>query len=363
MTNQKSHIGIIGAGKIGSAINNLMIGGDLGYEVAIADQFEHNTNFSNYHCVKIGRCTDSLNEFVRGKDVIVNALPFHLNIDVWRACLNENVPYFDLSEDDALDVYISEQVQIRETIPFTMPHCGLAPGISTVIADSLTQKYNTINDVKIRVGALSQHASNKLKYHTSWSGDGLVNEYKGMCQTVFNGKYQEVKALNGYELLTIDGHDYEAFNTAGGIGTYAKTLAGQETNSINANYKTIRRIGHHNYVDFLFNDLKLCDSTLVDIFKNHVSDTRDDCVIIYVVVSGIDMQDNKTESTYAKLFYPDFIHGRRYTAIELTTAAGLIGAVELFTRRILPQEGYYRQEDMSYKKYLETRLGKLVYNK
>ena len=46
----------------------------------------------------------------------------------------------------------------------------------------------------------------------------------------------------------------------------------------------------------------------------------------------------KQKSTYARLFYPDFIHGRRYTAIELTTAAGLIGAVELFTRRLLPQE-------------------------
>jgi len=366
MTNQKSHIGIIGAGKIGSAINNLMIGGDLGYEVSIADQFEHNTNFSNYHCVKIGRCNESLQAFVSGKDVIVNALPFHLNIDVWRACLAENVPYFDLSEDDALDVYLSEQSELLSLsgkIPFTMPHCGLAPGVSTVIAVSLVKNYDSINDVKIRVGALSQHSSNKLKYHTSWSGDGLVNEYKGMCQTVSDGKYQEVKALNGYELLTIDGNYYEAFNTAGGIGTYAKTLAGQDTNSINANYKTIRRIGHHDYVDFLFNDLKLCDTTLVDIFNNHVSDTRDDCVIIYVVVNGSDGDNNKKESTYARVFYPDFIHGRRYTAIELTTAAGLIGAVELFLGKRLAQDGYFRQEDMSFKKYLSTKLGNTVYNK
>ena len=102
MTNQKSHIGIIGAGKIGSAINNLMIGGDLGYEVAIADQFEHNTEFSNYHCVKIGRCADSLNEFVRGKDVIVKAFQFNLIKNVWIACLIENFPYFILSKNKTL---------------------------------------------------------------------------------------------------------------------------------------------------------------------------------------------------------------------------------------------------------------------
>jgi len=361
MTNQKPHIGIIGAGRIGSAIHNLMIGGDLGYEVTIADVFETNSNFTNYECVDVND-ESSVDEFVYNKTAIVNALPYHLNIKLWNSCKNQNTPYFDLSEDEGLDKYIEMHYDV-ENIQFTMPHCGLAPGISTVIADSLVKKFDIVEDVKIRVGALSQHASNKLKYHTSWSGDGLVNEYKGMCQTVFNGKYQEVKALNGYEVLTIDGHDYEAFNTSGGIGTYAHTLADQDTDNINANYKTIRRLGHHDYADFLFNDLRLCDSTLVDIFNNHVTATTDDCVIIYVVVNGLDTKGKKIEETYTETFYPEMIQGRRYTAIELTTAAGVIGAVEMFVSRILPTHGYFRQEDMSYKKYLGTKLGNLIYNK
>ena len=152
--------------------------------------------------------------------------------------------------------------------------------MSTVVAKGLSTE-NT-KDIKIRVGALSNNATNKLRYHASWSGDGLVNEYTGDCNIIRDGKLCAEQALTGYERVTIDGVEYEAFNTSGGIGSFANTLSEGDNNISNANYKTLRRVGHHDYVDFLFNDLKLSKGELKNIFKNNIPTTTNDCVVVYV---------------------------------------------------------------------------------
>jgi saccharopine dehydrogenase-like NADP-dependent oxidoreductase len=298
-----------------------------------------------------GHCTQ-FNQFVNGKTLIVNALPFHQNINLYKACFELGVPYFDLSEDDALDKFIDTLKS--DKIPFTMPHCGLAPGMSTVVANYLLQDIENPTSVKIRVGALSQNASNKLRYYTSWSGEGLVNEYIGDCQVLVDGKYNTVDALTGYEKLTLDGSEYEAFNTSGGLGTFAKSLDGKY-DSLNLNYKTLRRVGHHDYVDFLFNEMNIPQKDLTKIFSR-IPKTRKDEVILYASVSGVGKED---ERTYFKVFRPDGINGRSLTAIEYTTAIGLLAMVELYILGKIPQDGYVRQEDVSWKDTLSTTFGSL----
>ena len=361
----KIHIGILGAGKIGTAIYNLLVISGFDYDITVADQnILNDINTCDFQRLEIGEdecmLDDEFDKFVKDKTLIINALPYHLNFTAYKTCLEYNIPYFDLSEDDFLDKWIARGEYISSTrtgVSFTMPHCGLAPGLSTVIANYLMEDFSTVHNLKIRVGALSQHSSNKLKYHTSWSSDGLVNEYKGNCQVVSDGKYAEVPALCGHEKLTINGQDYESFNTSGGIGTFAKTLAEQQKRCVNANYKTIRRIGHLDYVDFLFNDLDLPNDMLVDIFRNHVTQTTKDCVIIFIEIDGDNKIVGRTGKIYTKTFYPDSIQGRTFTAIELTTAVGLVAMVELFLDKKLPQEGYVKQESVNWNDVLNTAYG------
>ena len=352
MKNQDIHIGIVGAGNIGSTIYQLLVSGGMSYKVSIADQTEKKNIFiadDNY--VKLEKGSTQFNQFVNGKTLIVNALPYHQNINLYKACQSAGVAYFDLSEDDGLDKYIASS---HQGIPFTMPHCGLAPGMSTVVANHLLKGIENPTSVKIRVGALSQNASNKLRYYTSWSGEGLVNEYLGDCQVLENGKYNTVDALTGYEKITLDGREYEAFNTSGGLGTFAKSLAGQY-DSLNLNYKTLRRIGHHDYVDFLFNDLKIPQTVLTGIFSK-IPKTRKDAVILYASASGKGMDD---ERSYLKIFRPRDINGRHLTSIEYTTAIGLLTMMELYLTEKIPQEGYVRQEDVSWKDATSTTFGSI----
>ena len=371
MNNRDIHIGIVGAGRIGSAIYELLVSDNLSYKVSITDRkspASYSSWFNNYVQLKVIKPTyvgegTQFKEFVNDKTLIINALPYTENINLFQSCFDANVPYFDLSEDNGLDNYIKRGMP---SIPFTMPHCGLAPGMSTVIANHLISDFKIVKDVNIRVGALSQNATNKLRYHTSWSGDGLVNEYLGDCQVVQKGKFGIVPALSGYEKITIDGHEYEEFHTSGGIGTFAKTLSdihpSVKVDGLNVNYKTLRRIGHHDYVDFLVNDLGLPQHELTKIFKNHIPTTKKDVVILYVNVHGSSddthyYDTQYSERTYLKVFKPEIINGRYMTAIEYTTAIGMLAMVELYLKEKLPQEGYVKQESVKLTDALYTNFG------
>ena len=113
MTNEETHIGIVGAGTIGSTIYDLLASTGCGYKISIADQINRPAKIpeENYVRLKVtkptydGECTQ-FNQFVSGKTLIINALPFHQNINLYKACITYDVPYFDLSEDDSLDKHI-----------------------------------------------------------------------------------------------------------------------------------------------------------------------------------------------------------------------------------------------------------------
>ena len=349
MVRKEHSIGIAGGGRIVKAIYHLLLDGNICNNVTVMDIAPRPDDIAESDYVQ---SDGTFKEFVKGKTLVINALPYTKNKELWLECFKNKVAYFDLSEDEGLDLSLGVKFdEDNSDIPFTMPHCGLAPGMSTVIANSLLREQESVTDVKIRVGALSNNSTNKLKYHTSWSGEGLVNEYRGDCHVVRDGKFKLEPALSGCEIVTLDGTEYEAFNTSGGIGTLAWTLS-KTDKKLNVDYKTLRRVGHHDYVDFLFNDLGLTEEKLVDIFKNHVPSTQNDCVLIYVQAG---------EREYYKKFTPMMIGGRRYTAIELTTAIGLISMVELYLKGKLAASDYYKQEQVKFEDVLGTTYGEVYH--
>ena len=131
----------------------------------------------------------------------------------------------------------------------------------------------------------------------------------------------------GCEEIEIDGQLYEAFNTSGGLGSLADTFgAGVES----MDYKTIRYPGHCEQMRLLMNGLKLNHDrgTLKRILENAVPQTLQDVVIIYVAVTGL--QDGELrEENYVNKVYPQVISGRLWSAIQVTTAAGLCAVLDL----------------------------------
>jgi len=220
----------------------------------------------------------------------------------------------------------------------------------------MTRKFESLRDVHMRVGALPVYPTNALKYNLTWSTDGLINEYCNPCESIIDRVRRETLALEEMEAFSLDGIAYEAFNTSGGLGTLCETLSGRVEN---LNYKTVRYPGHRDLVKMLIRDLRLGQrrELLKDVLEASVPMTHQDVVLVFVTVSG--MQDIRlTQESFAKKIYSKTLGTRLYSAIQITTAAGVCAMVDLVREGALPQRGFVRQEDADLERFLANRFGR-----
>ncbi|HSM91057.1 MAG TPA: saccharopine dehydrogenase C-terminal domain-containing protein [Desulfobacterales bacterium] len=352
-------IGLLGAGKVGLTIAAMLESCDFCRETHLADVrggvVRPPLSKLRYETLDF---TDSLklDAFIKGKTAVVSAAPFYLNREIATACARHRVAYFDLTEDVETTAAVRRLAE-KASVPF-MPQCGLAPGAINIIGSNLAQDLPSVRSLELRVGALPLYASNSMKYYLSWNTAGLINEYCHLCDMLYGGQRLQAKALEGIERMTLDGTEYEAFYTSGGVGTLCETYEGKVRE---LNYKTIRYPGHRDLMKFLLYDLNLIDNRklLTEIFDQEVPTTETDVVIIYVNVVGQDEQGVKQRS-FAKKIYGDLLDGRRYSAIQLSTAAGLAAVLELYAGGRLGS-GFVKQESVKLSDFLSTRWGGRIY--
>jgi saccharopine dehydrogenase-like NADP-dependent oxidoreductase len=349
-------IALLGAGHIGQTIARLLAAsGD--YRVTVVDKSEA----ALQRLVGPGittRVADSddhaaLLAAMRGHDTVINALPYHLALTAATLAKEAGCHYFDLTEDVAATRAI-KQLAVGARTAF-MPQCGLAPGFIGIVAQHLSQGFDTLHDVKMRVGALPAFPTNALKYNLTWSVDGLINEYCHPCEAIRNGQNIDVLALEGLEHFSLDGTEYEAFNTSGGLGTLCETLAGRVRN---LDYKSVRYPGHQALMKMLLEDLQLRDDqqTLKDILRRSVPGTMQDVVLVFVTVSGL-RGGSLVQEVFARKIFADRSESAPLSAIQITTAAGICAAVDLFREGRLPQRGFIRQEQVELPAFLANRFG------
>ena len=287
---------------------------------------------------------------------MISALSFRFNPGVALAALNAGVNYFDLTED----IETAEQVQrvaaAARPGQIFMPQCGLAPGVISILAYSLTRPFDSLDTLHMRVGALPQFPSNALNYNLTWSTDGLINEYCNPCQAIYEGHGLEVLPLEGLESFSLDGVRYEAFNTSGGLGTLCATLDGRVRE---LNYRTIRYAGHRDLMAFLLNDLRLSQrrELLKDILEKAIPITYQDVVVIFCSVTGW-QEGQFVQLSDARKIYNQTIHGRNWSAIQITTAAGVCAALDLHVAGKLPSTGFVKQEQIDFEDFLRNRFGR-----
>ncbi|MGY3146477.1 saccharopine dehydrogenase-like NADP-dependent oxidoreductase [Bradyrhizobium sp. USDA 3397] len=352
---------VIGAGKIGGAIASML--GDTGdYKVDIADRSaEQLAKIDRHPAVSTATLdiTDhrSVVAALNGKFAVLSAAPFHLTGKIAEAAREANVHYLDLTEDVATTKKVEALAQNGNTA--FIPQCGLAPGFVSIVANDLASRFDSLDSVRMRVGALPQYPSNALNYNLTWSTDGLINEYIEPCEAILEGKLVNVPALEEREEFSLDGVTYEAFNTSGGLGTLAKTLEGKVRNM---NYRTIRYPGHQGIIKALLNDLNLRNrrDVLKDLFENAIPATMQDIVVVFVTVCG--WRDGRyLQETYANKVYAGTVAGRKMSAIQITTAAGIAAVFDLLAQGRLPTKGFVRQEQIALTDFLQNRFGQ-VYN-
>jgi len=353
-------IGIVGAGKVGGTIATLLESCKFCKGVALADA-RANIDLKGLKKARFVQVdvkeAAQLAAFVKGVDAIVSAAPYFLNKAIASACARAGVSYFDLTEDVETTAFIQK---LAEKAKGTfMPQCGLAPGAINIVGGSLASSLSFVRNCEIRVGALPLNASNQMKYYLSWSTAGLINEYCQVGEALHDGKLVATMPLDGVERITIDGTEYEAFNTSGGVATMCQTFAGKVGS---LNYKTMRYPGHRDLMKFLLQDLNLAprQELVTQIFDQEVPLTESDVVVFYVSVVGNEPGGGLKQRSFIKKMHGATINGRKLNAIQLTTAAGIVGVLELFAKGKLGS-GFVKQESVSLKSFLGTQWGGKVY--
>ena len=352
-------IAVVGAGHIGGTVAALLAQtGD--YRVTVidrsAEQLAELGPISGVeHLVLEVTDEKALAAALKGKFAVLSAAPYHLTFEVAKAAKAAGAHYLDLTEDVATTRKV-KQLAHGAQIAF-IPQCGLAPGFISIAAADLIKGFDTLHDVRLRVGALPKYPSNALNYNLTWSTDGVINEYCEPCEAIVDGLPRQTRALEECEAFSLDGVTYEAFNTSGGLGTLCETLAGKVRN---LNYRTIRYPGHAAIMKALLNDLRLRDrrDMLKDILENAVPATMQDVVIVFVTVSGM-KGGHLVQQTYAHKIYAQEMAGRSLSAIQITTAASLCAVLDLLVAGKLPAKGFVRQEEIALADFLGNRFGRV----
>jgi saccharopine dehydrogenase-like NADP-dependent oxidoreductase len=353
--NRNLRVLVLGAGKVGSTVAD-MLAENYGVHVTLADRVTPLHASSDALVKRISLNVEdgaALSQALDQHQAVVNALPFFHAARVAQAAAAAHLHYFDLTEDVAATTAIRNIAKSAQSA--LMPQCGLAPGVIGMLGASLAENFEDLYDLRMRVGALTRNPTNELRYNFTWSIDGVINEYCNPCEAIVHGQLTSVQPLEGYETFTLEGDDFEAFNTSGGLGTLCETLKGKVRN---LDYKTIRYPGHRQGMQFLLHDLRLIErrDLLREVLEHAVPHSRQDVVIMFASASG--KRDGRFEQdTRSAHIFGDVLRGTERTAIELTTAAGICGAFELQFSGKLPTQGFVSQEEVSLDAFLNTRVG------
>jgi len=350
---------LLGAGKIGRMIARLLVdSGD--YRVIVGDVSPAALERISSRVGVDTRAVDvespgQLATAMAGCDTVISALSFVCNPRVAEAALAAGVNYFDLTEDVTTTRRVREIAERARDGQVFMPQCGLAPGFISIAAQHLTGRFEKLDSVRMRVGALPLFPTGDLKYNLTWSTDGLINEYCNPCEAIHDGHRAELLPLEGYEQFLLDGVRYEAFNTSGGLGTLCDTLDGRVRE---LNYKTIRYLGHCTAVRLLVNELRLGErrDVLKDILESAVPITFQDVVVTSCTVTGW-RNGQLVQMTDARKVYHQQISGENWSAIQITTAASVCAVLDLFVSGSLPRRGFVRQEQVDFDAFLANRFG------
>ena len=350
MSNKLNRVVVLGLGKVGSLVGTLLT--RTGFSVTGIDAAPPAGLPFNVKAQDIADAA-SLASALSGNDAVISCLPFHLNVTIAKLAHEKGMHYFDLTEDVPTTNTIREMSATSKGV--MAPQCGLAPGFIGIVGADLAKRFDELRSIELRVGALPQHPRGKLGYALNWSPEGVINEYINDCEVIRNGKAQMVPALEGLEMILVNGLMLESFTTSGGLGTMCETYLGRVQE---LNYKTMRYPGHCELMRFLLNELYLRDQRELagKLLKNALPAVDEDVVFVHAAVEG-QKGGRLCRDEYVRAYPAMKLEGKSWRAISWTTAASICAVVEMVASGTLPARGFIKQEEIPFDKFLESANG------
>ncbi len=231
----------LGAGMVGSAMA-MDMATDSELEVTVADVREHALDrVAGAYGVRTrpANLADPavVRELVGDYDIVLGALSSVIGLQTLRAVIEAGKPYCDIAfmAEDATEL----SVLARERGVTAVVDCGVAPGMSNMLAGHAANVLDPCERIEIYVGGLPVERRWPFEYKAGFAPHDVIEEYVRPSRVVEGGRIVVKEALSEPELLDFPGiGTLEAFNTDG-LRTLADTI-----DAPNMKEKTLRYPGH-----------------------------------------------------------------------------------------------------------------------
>jgi len=203
-------------------------------------------------------------DLMRGHASAISCVNYWYNEQLARAAIEAGTNFCDLGGNNSVvDAELALDAQARAAGVNIIPDCGLAPGMVAVLVAHATARFETLDEIHIRVGGLPQNPKPPLDYQLVFSVEGLINEYIEPARVIRDGRITEVQSMTEVESLEFPAPfgEMEAFQTSGGTSTLPETFLGRVRE---LDYKTIRYRGHCAKFKTMI-DLGLCSSEPIEV--------------------------------------------------------------------------------------------------
>lgn len=108
----------------------------------------------------------------------------------------------------------------------------------------------------------------------------------------------------------------------------------------------------------LVHELRLSEQRelLKNILEGAVPVTFQDVVVTFCTVTGI-KNGELVQITDARKIYSKSLFGENWSAIQITTAAGICATLDMHIAGELPSRGFVKQEEVDFQQFLANRFG------
>lgn len=322
---------ILGLGRMGQCIAYAM--DKLGFDIVCADvvpnEYKLKGLVKKYTFVQL-KSDKSFKKVIRDADpdIVISSLPYHQLLPIAKYCITNNIRYCDLGGRVDVSEEINQFAKEKATKP-VFTDLGLAPGWVNIVAEHLTVGMLNVDNVKMYVGGLPVLRANPLNYLTTWSVDGLINEYVDDCLVLDNKKLKTVPGMSGYQLVQTGLGELEAFYTSGGA---SHTLDSMKKRGIkNCSYRTFRYPGHIKMVEFLIKQCELNNESMKSVFEKGCRGDKGDTDLVII---RAEVQAGDITRVYEKVVRScnNFSAMQRATAYSISSMASVMATGKLDER-------------------------------
>ena len=297
----------------------------------------------------------AVRKLAAGRDVLISAVPYFLNLNLAKAAVSAKVHYIDLGGNtDIVRKELALHDKARRAGVTLIPDCGLGPGMINTIAVHGMEQFDSVDEVLIRDGGLPQDPRPPLNYTLLFSVHGLINEYVEKATAIRDFKRVEVDGLSEVEELDLPAPlgRCEAAHASGGLSTMAWTFQGKVRRMDN---KLIRYPGHIAVINAMkdmgffstepvpVDGVKVAPRALsARLMERHLDRPGDkDLVVIRVTVRGT-KDGRRGEAVYTMLDRYDEKHG--LTAMMRTTGFPASIVAQMLASGAIDKPGAYPVE-------------------